>query len=169
MIFRGFRELTITVVTRQNLNISRKTGPDARYPEQSLKSRSRRADPRVFRTPPRTSRQIGAPRPQACRDAFTWGYRPRCVSAGGACGSLDHRSGLRAHPVCHGMQTEQISTGSGGSGPCPAVCACPGIRGSMYCPPDGSRRPRPPCGVCRGIRKPALRLPDRPGSIPTGA
>lgn len=146
------------------------TGPDARYPEQSLKSRSRRADQRVFRTPPKHLARLGR------RDRRRAGM-PSPGSIGQDACLLVGRVGVWIIvPVCvrilyaTACETEQISTGSDGSGPCPAVCTCPDIRGSTYYPPpDGSRRPRPPCGVCRGIRKPALRLPDRPGSIPTGA
>lgn len=169
MIFRGFRELTITVVTRQNLNISRKQVRTRDIPNNlsSLAAEGRIKEffglrpKHLARLGRRDRRRAGMPSPGGIgQDACllvgrvgVWIIVPVCVR-------------ILYATAC---ETEQISTGSDGSGPCPAVCTCPDIRGSTYYLPDGSRRPRPPCGVCRGIRKPALRLPDRPGSIPTGA
>lgn len=71
------------------------------------------------------------------------------------------------YPVA--CEAAQISTESGSAGPCPAARACPGIRNPAYCPRMGRGVSRLPCGVCRGIRKPTLRLPDRQGSLPTAA
>lgn len=63
----------------------------------------------------------------------------------------------------------QMSAGSGGAPPCPAACACSDIRNSAYRLWTGRDVPRLPCGVCRGIRKPALPPPERQEGLPSSA
>lgn len=117
------------------------TGPDARYPEQSFKSRSRRADPRVFGLRPEHLARLGR------RDRRRAGMPSPGVIGQDVCLLAGHVGAWIIVPACvrilyaTACETEQIPTGSGGSGPCPAVCACPGIRGSTYCPRMGRGDP----------------------------
>lgn len=141
MIFRGFREPTITVVTRQNLNISRKQVRTRDIPN-NLSSLAAEGRIREFfglrpehlaRLGRRDRRRAGMPSPGVIgQDA--------CLLVGRVGAWIIVPASVRIL-YATACETEQISTGSGGSGPCPAVCACPDIRGSTYCPPDGSRRP----------------------------
>ena len=71
-------------------------------------------------------------------------------------------------PYAVACEAGRMSAENGGAPPCPAACACPDIRKPAYRPRMGRDVPRLPCGVCRGIRKPALPLPGRQGDLPSG-
>ena len=97
------------------------------------------------------------------------GDRPECLSGGWRVGIRIMVPGCVRILYPAACEAARMPTESGGAGPRPTTCACPVIRSPAYRQRMGRGVSRPPCGVCRGIRKPTLPPPDRQGSLPTAA